>query len=48
MVRDTFWNYCFCLVPLCQKKAVEIFICVEIVVENIYRFNVYGKAVICH
>ena len=30
------------------KKAAEFFICVKIVVENISRFNVHGKTVICH
>ena len=48
VVHNTFWSYCFCCVLLCQKKAVEIFNCVEILIKNIYRFNVYGKAVVCH
>ena len=48
VVRNTFWNYCFCFVLLCQIKAVGIFICVEILIKNIFRFNVCGKAVVCH
>ena len=47
VVGDTFWNYCFCFVLLCQNESVEVFIRVEILVENISRFNMYGKAV-CH
>ena len=48
MIGDTFWNYDFCFVLLCYKEAVKIFIRIEIMVENISRFNMYGKVVICH
>ena len=48
MIRNAFWNYCFCLVLLCQKKAVKVFICIKILMKNIFKFNVYGKVVICH
>ena len=48
VVGDAFWNYGFCFVLLCYKEAVNIFILIEILVENISRFNMYGKVVICH
>ena len=48
MICNTLWHYCFCFVLLRQKKAVEIFICVEILIKIISKFNVYRKAVACH
>ena len=48
MVGDRFWNCDFCFVLLCYKEAVKIFIRIKILVENISRFNMYGKAVIWH
>ena len=48
MVGETFWDYGFCFVLLCCEQTVKIFIPIEILVENISRFNMYGKAVICH
>ena len=47
MVGDTFWNN-GCFVLLCYREAVKILIRIEILVENISRFNMYGKVVICH
>ena len=43
-----FWNYGFCFVLLCYEEAAKILICIEILVENVPRFNTYGKVVICH
>ena len=48
VVGDTFWNYGSCFVLLCYKEAVKIFIRIEILVEHISSFNMYGKVVICH
>ena len=48
MIGDTFWNYGFCFVLLCYKEAIKIFIHIEIVLENISRFNMYGKVLNCH
>ena len=46
VVGDAFWNYGFCFVLLCYKEAVKIFFHIEILVENISRFNMYGKVVV--